>query len=136
MVLARLLEAGLNDEAGELLDRYGEEESTDWAYGKVQLDFRRGGSEDTGLLLGDAFAMNPFVPEYLLGRKAIPDPLPDYVGYGDETEAQAYASLTLPAWQAAPGALARLTALIDAAPELVHAVTSGRQDVRHHESRR
>jgi tetratricopeptide (TPR) repeat protein len=117
MLLPRLIEAGLDDEADALLAQYEDDASADWAYGRLLLRFRRHGGEDAGLLLGDAFAINAFVPEYLTGRKPVrsEDELPDTLAFGDETEAQSYAWLALPAWKATPGAVGWLSDVLDQA---------------------
>jgi hypothetical protein len=48
------------------------------------------------------------VPAYLLGRKKLPQTLPDYHGFGDDNEAVCYASDGIENWRATPGALAWL----------------------------
>jgi len=119
MLLPRLIEAGRGDEAEALLAQYEGDASADWAYGRLLLHFRRHGGGDAGLLIGDAFAINAFVPEYLTGRKPIPseDELPDTLAFGDETEAQSYAWLALPAWKATPGAIGWLSDMLDQGQE-------------------
>ena len=48
--------------------------------------------------LQEALDVNPFVPDYMLGRKRFPDTLPDYVGFGDESEAVAYVYRAMESW--------------------------------------
>ena len=57
-------------------------------------------------LLAEAREENPYVPAYLTGRKVLPKRLPDYVGFGDETEAVDYAAGAAALWAIVPGALA------------------------------
>jgi tetratricopeptide (TPR) repeat protein len=117
VLLPRLIEAGRDDDAEGLLAAYEDDASSDWVYGRLLLHFRRHGAQDAGMLLGDAFAVNPFIPEYLTGRRPIPveDDLPDTVGFGDETEAEVYAWFALPAWRSTPGAVEWLALLLDEA---------------------
>jgi tetratricopeptide (TPR) repeat protein len=108
LLLASLLVMGRDQEAQELLDRpeYEDTMLASWAYSRVLLAFRReGASEDARLLLASALEMNGHVPSYLLGRKPLPKRSLDHIGYGDESEAIAYAEEFLQAWQATPGAL-------------------------------
>ncbi len=46
-----------------------------------------GDSKASRRSLSQALKQNPYVPDYLLGRKPLPKKLPDYVGFGDEREA-------------------------------------------------
>jgi hypothetical protein len=52
--------------------------------------------------------LNPYVAAYLSGRKRLPKRLPDYVGFGDESEAVDYAAGAATLWAVVPGALAWL----------------------------
>jgi hypothetical protein len=52
--------------------------------------------------------VNPYVDAYLCGRKQQPNQLPDYVGFGDESEAVDYAAGAMALWPGVPGALAWL----------------------------
>jgi hypothetical protein len=51
---------------------------------------------------------NPHVLSHLTGRKPLPNRLPDYVGFGDENEAVAYAAGAAALWASIPGAVAWL----------------------------
>jgi len=55
--------------------------------------------------LADALEENPHMPAYLTGRKRIPNRLPSLVGWGEESEAIAYASDHLNHWRRTPGAV-------------------------------
>ena len=48
---------------------------------------------------------NPHVVRYLLGQKQLPRTVPDYVGFGDDSEAVAYMAEFGAAWLDTPGAL-------------------------------
>src|SRR5262245_16681076 len=67
-----------DEEAAALIERYRDDVSADWAYGRALLEFRRGGdSLESRVTLREAFERNPFVPFYLSGLKPIPEDLPE-----------------------------------------------------------
>jgi len=100
-----LLQTGDDVAAGELLARFEEDASATWAYSQALYRFRRGHLIRAAAAIGTAFETNPFVPPYLLGEKRLPRRLPEYVMFGDETEAQSYAAEALPIWRKTPGAV-------------------------------
>lgn len=70
------------------------------------LEFRRSGDAARSRKpLRSALEQNPHVPAYLLGEKKLPRDLPDYIGFGDEPEAIAYAAEHGDAWRGTRGAL-------------------------------
>lgn len=99
-----LLEDGSDEMVGKLLDQYEEDASATWLYSRALWAFRRTGTRAEKQLRA-ALDGNPHVPAYLLGRKPLPRILPEYVGFGDETEAIAYAAEALDLWHNTPGAL-------------------------------
>jgi len=107
-----LLIRGQDDEVANLLQRFDGDESSHWLWASALAQFRRSGDDDgacKALML--AQETNPFVADYLLGRKKLPKVLPRYVGWGSKEEAAAYAAHTgADAWSAAPGALVWLAA--------------------------
>ena len=109
LLLASLLVMGRDEESQELLDRpeYEDSISASWAYGRVLVAFRHegGASERARQLLSKALQVNDHIPSYLVGRKPLPKRSPDHIGFGDESEAVAYAEEFLQSWQATPGAL-------------------------------
>ncbi|MFO7917081.1 MAG: hypothetical protein R6V13_03250 [Anaerolineae bacterium] len=106
-ILADCLLIQDDDEAlGELLDEYPDDVVADWSYTRALLTFRQqGASPLANQHLQEALAVNPFVPDYMLGRKRFPDTLPDYVGFGDESEAVAYVYRALESWFETEGAI-------------------------------
>jgi tetratricopeptide (TPR) repeat protein len=97
------------DELDALFAAYDEDAGAALAYSKALAAFRReGASPAAGQLLDDAHDANPHVGAFLTGRKALPKRLPDYVGFGDETEAVDYAAGATALWASVPGALAWL----------------------------
>ncbi|MFN0146955.1 MAG: tetratricopeptide repeat protein [Dehalococcoidia bacterium] len=124
-LLAFLLEAGRVESAEELLDRYPDDGTASWAYGRALLAFKRGDTTAASRrALGEAIKVNAYVPSYLLRERLLPDELPDYVGFGDESEAVACVSEQIAAWLATPGSLAWLAGSLRPAP------TAGRQIAR------
>lgn len=100
-----LLELGREKEAADLLRRYKDDASAAWAWSRALLAFRRtGDGPPVRKALSRAVESNPHVPAYLLGRKALPRILPDFIGMGDEDEAVAYVHDAAGAWTAALGA--------------------------------
>jgi tetratricopeptide (TPR) repeat protein len=94
------------EELDALFAAYEEDAAASLAYCKALAAFRReGASPKADQLLGDAREVNPHVVAFLTGRKALPKRLPDYVGFGDESEAVAYAAGAAALWARVPGAL-------------------------------
>jgi len=115
VLAARLLERGLDRELAALLKEYEEDGGAYLIWTKALLAFRTSGDGNRSRrALRAALESNPHIPAYLLGRKAIPRQLPEYVGFGDEREAVCWAAENMNAWKATTGALAWLCATIDA----------------------
>jgi len=98
----------VNDAAGvdRLLALFPDEWSAHTAYTKALHLFRREGeSQEANSALREALQINAFVPLYLLGEKARPTELPEYVGMGDENEAVSYVAEGTEPWQDTVGAL-------------------------------
>jgi tetratricopeptide (TPR) repeat protein len=101
-----LIQTGDDDALGSLLDQYAEDASATWMYTRALWLFRReGAGRKANAALRKALNANPFVPEYLFGVTPLPEYLPPYVGFGDETEAIDYVLEGLIHWHETPGAL-------------------------------
>ncbi len=101
-----LLLDGDDEALGELLEKYPDDVAADWSYTWALYTFRQQGpSQLANQRLQQALAVNPFVPNYMLGRKRFPDVLPDYVGFGDESEAVAYVFRGMESWLETEGAI-------------------------------
>lgn len=99
------------DELDELFATYEDDAAAAFAYTKALAAFRRhGDSPRTRELLAEARRLNPHVPAYLAGRRRLPARLPDYVGFGDASEAVDYAADAKEQWETTPGAVAWLAA--------------------------
>lgn len=97
------------EELDELFAAYEEDDAAAFAYTKALVAFRRHGtSEEAGRLLAEARKQNPHVPAYLSRQKRLPARLPDYIGFGDESEAVDYAASAQALWESVPAALAWL----------------------------
>ena len=99
------------EELDELFAAYDEDAAAAFAYTKALAAYRRqGDSSQARELRLEARTLNPHVPAYLAGRKRLPARLPDYVGFGDASEAVDYAVGAKAQWQETPGAVAWLAA--------------------------
>ena len=108
-LLSCLLELGRDDEAEELFSQYEDDGATDWLYSRALVAFRRDGdNRKAQRYLREALQQNNHVPDYLLGRRRLPRSLPQYIAWGGEDEAVAYAVRFIKGWQQTPGALAWL----------------------------
>jgi tetratricopeptide (TPR) repeat protein len=92
LLAALLLEMGEIDELERLLGQY-DELTAAWLYTAALVAFRRAGdTPDTRRRLREALEYNPHVPAYLSGEKKLPRTIPEQVGFGDNSEAVAYAA--------------------------------------------
>lgn len=108
ILIAYLAELGRYDELDEFLNKgpYRGDCGTEWLCTQALLSFVKGGDSSPARdELKMALKRNPYVPEYILGRKAIPRVLPDAVTVGGEDEAFCYADRFLTAWKRVPGAI-------------------------------
>ena len=104
-LLLCLITEGMYDKAEQLLRSY-DEASAIWLYTHALLMYRRyGPSRKTTKQLIEAMEYNPHVPDYLLGRQRLPKGLPDYIGFGDDSEAIVYVSESAHLWRQQEGAL-------------------------------
>ena len=111
LLMPCLIELGRDKDAEKLFKQFDDDGSATWMYSRALLDFRgHGDSPTANASLKAALAENRFVPSYLLGRKRIPRNLPDYYGFGDDSEAVTFAYGNKAPWQSTPGALEWLAA--------------------------
>jgi tetratricopeptide (TPR) repeat protein len=108
LLIDALLERGRDAEAAALLKAYKGDGAAAWAWSGALLAFRRSGGASAAArkALAKAIEANRHVPAYLLGRKPLPQRLPDFIGRGDVSEAASYAFDAAGAWAAAAGATA------------------------------
>lgn len=104
LLLRALIATGRDDEAWRIVSQ-SDDIMASWLYPRALLAFRRyGKGAKADVMLQQAMEHNPFVPDFLLGRKRLPQILPDYIGVGDETEAMVFAAEYKALWQDTPGA--------------------------------
>ncbi len=113
-LMAWLLATGDDAGARRLLDQYADDPSAGWAYNRAILLFRKvGDTAKSSRALDKALGMNPFVPLYLIGVKAMPSRMPGFVQPGGESEAIEYVGITWEVWFETPGALDWLVNALD-----------------------
>jgi tetratricopeptide (TPR) repeat protein len=111
VLLDSLLTLRRDDEAGRLLKEYVKDGSARWLYGWALWAFRqRGDSPEASRRLKQALKQNPHVRDCLLGRRRLPEDIPDAITFGGEDEAVAYAVDAFFNWWQTPGALDWLAA--------------------------
>ena len=99
------------DELDQLFATYEDDAAAAFAYTMALAAYRReGDSARARQLLDEARELNPHVPAYLSGRKRLPRRLPDYVGFGGDSEAVDYAASATALWASVAGALTWLEA--------------------------
>jgi tetratricopeptide (TPR) repeat protein len=105
-LLSCLLEAGREKDAEQLLKRYKDDAAAIWLYNSALLAFRKGGaSRRANKQLREAIEFNPHVPDYLLGRRRVPQEAPPYIQLGGDTEAVDYVIEASHLWLQQPGAI-------------------------------
>ena len=77
----------------------------DWLYTRARWLLRTMARAKATRALKEALTANGFVPAYLLGARALPKTMPDYVGMGDANEAISYVAAAMEEWDSTPGAI-------------------------------
>lgn len=114
-LLSCLIERDRDGEARALLKQYEDDGMAMWAYSAALLCYRKeGDTAPARELIQGALDGNPHIPRFLLGKKKFPSRLPDYMGFGDESEAIHYVAENLSLWRKTPGALKWLRAVAKA----------------------
>jgi hypothetical protein len=99
LLLSAYLEAKKLQEARQLLQHYEDDASAVFVYNRIILEYlSKGVTAALKMQYRIAFKQNPFVPDYLLGKKAIPAELPEFIGMGDENEAIDYVAYHARLW--------------------------------------
>jgi len=111
ILIRYLLELGRYDELEEVMNRddYKDDCTAEWLYSRVLLTFERsGGSRTAQQQLRLALEFNKYVPDYLTGKKAVPDILPASITIGGEDEAYCYAWAYKKSWERVSDAISWL----------------------------
>jgi tetratricopeptide (TPR) repeat protein len=104
-----LLELRCYNELVELFTAHEDDPAAAFAYTRALAAYCRDrDSDEARVLLAKARELNPHIPAYLTGRKALPRRRPRHMRLGEESEAIDYAAGTRGLWASAPGALAWL----------------------------
>lgn len=91
----------------ELLKVYEDDGSASIIFSKALLEFKKGNKKEAEKHLKEAKKYNPHVIPYLVGKKKLPKQPPEYMGIGDDLEAQAYVfDGGYEAWKNTEGAIA------------------------------
>lgn len=97
------VESGLFKKAEALLKKYNETTTANGAYNLVLIELLQNGvTNKAKQLLKKAKQQNPYVPDYLLGKKDIPMYLPNHYQLGSESEAIIYADNHWTLWAGNP----------------------------------
>lgn len=105
-LVVALLACRRDDEAGALLDQYGDEPSAMWRFARALWTFRgQGDSPVAQTALGRARAANRRVSKYLTGRAHLPEEDPPDYAPGSEEEAIICARALAGVWKATPRAV-------------------------------
>ena len=116
-LLNLLLTSNHDAEALALIKQFEDDAMAEWGYTHALLVFRaQGASEEAAAILRQAQQFNAHVPDYLTGRKRVPNRMPPYVTWGGDDEAAHYANGYLPLWRRTPGAVEWLQHQLEAAP--------------------
>ncbi|MGZ0051509.1 SEC-C metal-binding domain-containing protein [Brevibacillus gelatini] len=98
-LLSIYIELNKFEKASRLLETY-EENSAYMNYSRVLLAYMKNGpSAKLDHLLDKAIQQNPYVIDFLLGRKKLPGQAPDYYRHGDTSEAIMYVNANYHLWR-------------------------------------
>jgi len=103
-----LLELGRYHELDAHLNSKGfaKDNTADWLYTRALVSFiKNGDCSEANAHLFLAFESNKHIPEYLTGKKQVPEDLPHMITIGSEEEAMCYASDYMASWRKSPEAL-------------------------------
>ncbi|WP_051330884.1 SEC-C metal-binding domain-containing protein [Aneurinibacillus terranovensis] len=90
-------------EALKVINTYSEDHTANFNYNRILIEYGKNGvSSRLVSLLQEAIQQNSFVVDYVLGKKRIPDEMPEYIGFGDKDEAVAYVQDHIHLWQREP----------------------------------
>lgn len=95
------------DGAEKLLKRYKDDFGASHAFNKALFLFKKHGPESkrAGTQMEKSISLNGFVPQYLLGKRKLPQHLPNTYAFKSKEEAIIYAEGAMRAWKETPGAI-------------------------------
>jgi hypothetical protein len=102
LLVALYLHTNRTESAEWLLKKY-DEESAFFQYDRMVMEYKKKGlTAKLKLLYRNALQANPHVPKLMLGKKQLPEGLPEYYGVGDEDEAVHYVTSHALLWVGLP----------------------------------
>ena len=102
-----LVDQGREKEFQSLYKEFKDDASAIWQYTYALFLFKKEGSSlKSNRALKKAYETNPFIFEFLMGQKPLPDYLPQYMGLGDENEVIHCLNDSSKIWVETEGALA------------------------------
>jgi hypothetical protein len=102
-LLAAYFELRLYHKAADLMNQYREEHNASYVYNQVLLEYGQNGLSDfLASLFKEARKANRYVLDYLLGKKKLPDEMPDYCPPGSPDEAITYVQVYNDIWHQEP----------------------------------
>lgn len=111
LLLSAYIETSEWSNAAAIIKRFDDDGSAAFNYSRILVEYGMNGqSSKLATLIKKATAHNPYIPAYLHGKKRLPREMPDYMGYGDDREAIAYAHLNRHLWMIRPELLRLLPA--------------------------
>lgn len=91
LLAACLLKIERDDDLNALLQEYDGDGTAAWMFTQALACYRRcGDTERSRSLVADALESNAHVPDFLLGKRKLPENAPDYITVGGEDEAATY----------------------------------------------
>ena len=88
------------------IKKFDGEDCALWHYNNALYHFKKlGKSAKSDTELMKAYKFNPYVMDFMLGLKELPEEMPQFIGRGDENEAAAYIFDAIHTWGKTNGAL-------------------------------
>ncbi|VAX29818.1 hypothetical protein MNBD_IGNAVI01-2786 [hydrothermal vent metagenome] len=98
-LIIALLETKRYKDVERLINKYEDDASAAFLYSKAFLFFHQKSKKPMATkVLIKAMQFNPYVPLYLFGLREMPEEFPEYIGFGDESEAIEYADSSVRLW--------------------------------------
>ncbi|WP_442603206.1 SEC-C metal-binding domain-containing protein [Paenibacillus sp. KN14-4R] len=103
LLLTAYLSTKQTYKAEQLLQQYKDDDCANMNFNRMLIHFERQGiTKQLTSLWKDAAAQNPHVAAYLTGDKKIPRKTPEFMGYGDDSEAIHYVQGHIHLWNLQP----------------------------------
>lgn len=100
-----LITAGDDKDTKKLFSSYPDDYAANWAYSKTLFVFKQRKESQAEKFFKKAMELNSFVPDYLTGKKDLPELLPHSYSLGSEDEAMIYVEEAREAWCSVDGSV-------------------------------